>query len=319
MLAQGTGKTPSKPFGNGGKTSCGGSKLSLKCWDAFHPYHLPLPRSVGPYTVVRTTVNFNSADRVVLISPFKYQHGGSATLSSDDAWTTVCALHSVDSGLSIRAPDNAQPINAPFPGLSPANPGQPSALTATPSAISVQVMNGNALQSTNGMVFGAVCPTELDVRNRIDTWREFGKDIISFMKPRMMSAGKLSLRGVQADAYPLNMNAVSGFSGVIEGTSSAITYTDSSAYKPDGWSPIVIVNMGSTLTPPLDLNYLITIEWRVRFDITNPAVSSHRNHGVTSDNEWDTMIRKASSRAHGMLDIVERVANVGTAIAAVAA
>jgi len=68
----------------------------------------------------------------------------------------------------------------------------------------------------------------------------------------------------------------------------------------------------------LDLDYLITIEWRVRFDISNPAVASHVNHGYTPDSTWSSLVKSASDKAHGMCDIVEKVANAGEAVAKVA-
>lgn len=317
VLAQGVGKVPTKAFGNGGKKSRGDAKLDLKCWDAFHPYHLPLPRSVGPYTVVRTTTNFSSDSKVVIIAPMRYQHGMSAAQHADDAWSTACVLESVNPILSIDASNNARLRALPFPGANRSAPGflNTSTITAVPSAISVQVMNPNPLQTTQGMVFGSVSTTQLDLRNRADTWDDFADEFISFMKPRMMSAGKLALRGVQGDSFPLNMNSVSDFSNLVYATDMEMTYNDANAYVPDGWSPIVIINKGAGSSVPtlLNLNYLVTIEWRVRFDISNPAVSSHTNHGITSDNTWDQLIRSATARASGMIDIAERVANIGRA------
>jgi len=283
----------------------------MQCWDAFHPMHLPLPRAVGPYTVVRTTGLISSNDRVNIIGTFRYTRQELNSGMDRDVWTNVGMLRSVNSGLAVGAPNNAYMSTVPFPGVAVTGSG----FTATPAAVSVQVMNANPLQTTEGLVAGAVCPTQMDLRGRVETWADVGNEVISFMKPRLMTAGKLTLRGVQADSYPLNMSTVSEFTPMEVLADGAINFNEEQRLHPNGWAPIVVINQGSTLDPPLELQFLITVEWRVRFDIGNPAVASHRYQGVASDADWGKMIEAAASKAHGMLDIVERVANTGTSLA----
>ena len=130
-----------------------------------------------------------------------------------------------------------------------------------------------------------------------------------------MSAGKLALRGVQMDSYPLNMSALADFRPVANTADAAVTWDATNLIHPLGFAPIVVINQASTETPPLKLNFLVTVEWRVRFDIGNPAVASHTHHGVSSDQHWDDLIRQAVQKGAGVADIVERVANAGGAIA----
>ncbi len=300
VQAQGAGKAVARPFGAPKFT-----RAQLMCWDAFHPSHLPLPRAVGPYTVVRTTTLVTSSDHVNIIGTFRREH------SDRNDWSNTVMLSSVLSGSAINAASNARQFTCPFPGVAVAGSG----FTCTPSALSVQVMNANPLQTTEGLVAGAVCPTQLDLRGRTETWNDLGNEVISYMRPRLMTAGKLTLRGVQGDSYPLNMSSISEFTSMYLDNDGVVTYDDANAYHPNGWAPIVIINNGHDLNPPLALQYLITVEWRVRFDIGNPAVASHRYHGVASDADWGKMIEAAASKAHGMLDIVERVANMGTSLA----
>jgi hypothetical protein len=278
----------------------------LEGWDAFSPAHLPLPRSVGPYTVVRTSKLISTNDRVNIIGCFTSLTSAGKT----EQWTTTGLLRSVNSGLAISAGGNTLLENVPFPGVTLTG----SSISAVPAAISVQVMNPNPLQTTQGIVAAAVCPTQLDLRGRSETWADFGTEFISFMRPRLLSAGKLALRGVQLDSYPLNMSSLADFLPVVAGVTGPIDWTSGSTYHPTGFAPIVIVNEASADTPPLELNLLITVEWRVRFDIGNPAVSSHTHHGVSSDAHWDRLIKAAVDRGAGALDIVEKVANTGAAI-----
>ncbi len=302
VLAQGTGRTVRRPFGSTQRAT------GLEGWDAFSPAHLPLPRSVGPYTVTKTTTLITSNDRVNIIGCFQEHLASGETL----AWTNLGMIKSVDSSLPINGTTNTFLHAVPFPGNGTL---QGSGITAVPAAISVQVMNSNPLQSTEGIVAAAVCQTQLDLRGRSETWAEFGNEFISFMRPRLMSAGKLALRGVQLDSYPLDMNKLSDFRPILGVADTNFTWNENARIHPAGFAPIVIINQASGEVPPLSLNLLITVEWRTRFDIGNPAVSSHSHHGVTSDQHWDSLIKKAVDRGSGALDIVERVANMGYSLA----
>lgn len=303
VLAQGTGRTVSRAFGRSRRA------IGLEGWDAFCPAHLPLPRSVGPYTVTRTTALITSNDRVNIIGCFAQQFD--ASLGMKDFWTTFGMLKSVNSALAISADNNAYLHTIPFPGVNVTGSG----LSAVPAAISVQIMNPNPLQTTSGIVAAAVCPTQLDLRGRAETWADFGTEFISFMRPRLLSAGKLALRGVQMDSYPLNMSALADFRPVRASADITFKLDAAANLHPEGFAPLVIINEASADNPPLELNFLVTVEWRTRFDIGNPAVSSHTHHGVTSDQHWDGLIKQAIDKGAGALDIVERVANTGEALA----
>jgi hypothetical protein len=251
----------------------------------------------------------SSNDRVNIIGCFSEN----LSVGNTSVWTSYGMLRSVNSALPINDPNNALLTTVAFPG---AGGVTGSGMSAVPAAVSVQVMNPNPLQTTEGIVAAAVCPTQLDLRGRTETWADFGTEFVSFMRPRLMSAGKLALRGVQLDSYPLNMSALADFKPVTSASGDVtFTWDAGSTTHPLGFAPLVIVNQGSTETPPLELNFLITIEWRVRFDIGNPAVASHKHHGVSTDQHWDSLVRSASNMGNGVRDIVERVANTGAAVA----
>jgi len=308
VLAQGVGKTVTRAFGGKGhKLGNGRMSAGLAGWDAFHPYHLPLPRAVAPYTIVRTTALISSPAKVNIIGSYGFND-----LFGLAKWSTVGMVSSINQANQIRdtGPSNAFIHNLPFPG---ANSSDGTSFTAVPAAVSVQVMNPNPLVSSAGIIAGAVSGTQLDLRDRSQTWNNFAKEYVSFMRPRLMSAGKLSLRGVQADSFPMNMSALSDFRPVEASEDDAVSWDASADFQCQGFSPIVIVNYGADLAEPLVLNYLITVEWRVRFDISNPAVASHSNHGITSDAHWSSLIQAAAQKGSGMMDIAEKVANYGSA------
>lgn len=302
QLAQGVGKAATRPFG-GRKAK----QVSLRCWDAFSPLHLPLPRSTGSYTVVRTTAFFTTAAKYVQFGTFQRSTSQLPNLPSGE-WSNVVAVESVDESVAINGASNTRYRSVPFPG----NDIIGSSHTCTPAAISVQLINGKALQQTDGVVFGAVCNTQLDYNGRVETWNDVSSEVVSYFRPRLMSAGKLALRGVHANAYPLNMSELANFKAMSKSPDTGLMTLNGSALHPVGFTPIVFINEDS----PEDrtaYTFLVCVEWRVRFDIGNPAVASHVHYPASSDSDWDAAIRKAASMGHGIVDIVEAVANAGEA------
>lgn len=295
VQAQGTGCVAPVPFG-------GRRAVGIQGWNAFSPAHLPLPRSVGPYCIVRTTTRLSASEKFVTFA---------CTLSEQGQWQAVCGFAEGVAGFSgaINAANNTTVFGTTFPGLQ-ATAGT-TALTVVPSALSVQILNGNALQTTAGILAAGVVKTQMSLQGRTESWDSYSGRFLSFMAPRLMSAGKLALKGVQINSYPLNMNVLSYFA-TMDPTEYVgnITWNSGSPYQihPEGWAPISVLN-----TDGVELTYLVAQEWRVRFDLANPAASAHRHHGVTSDGLWDKMVSLASALGHGVQDLPEMIANVGSA------
>lgn len=195
--------------------------------------------------------------------------------------------------------------------------GAESTFTCVPSAMSVQVMNTNALQDTSGMVIAAVCPTQLSLVDNTRTWSDFTNEFTAYMRPRLMSAPKLALRGIQMNSYPLNMSTLSDFQTIQDYSDGPITWITQSSdpaasQELSGFAPMVVLNTHGT-----NLSYAVTVEYRVRFDISNPAVASHRHQGITSDLTWDKMIKSAIALGNGVRDIADVVATAGNAVRAI--
>lgn len=304
VLAQGMARSVSKPFGGRGN-----GRVGLEGWDAFSPAHLPLPRAVGPYAVTKTTALIKSSAKLIMFGTFEHDNSG----QHRKQWSNICALSSVAKATSINGSDNTRVHTVPIPGLSLDGSG----LSAVPAAISVQLMNPQALQSSKGIVAGSVSTTQLDLRGRTESWNDFATEYVSYMRPRIMSAGKLALRGVQLDSMPLNMTDVSDFRPIVDKSDlDTLTWEEASGVGPRGFAPLVIVNeQDGEGSDPLELEFMVTMEWRTRFDIGNPAVASHVHHGVTSDAHWNNLLAQAQARGHGVCDIVEKVANAGSAVA----
>jgi hypothetical protein len=298
VLAPGVGRVPSKPFG-----SSNGS--GLRCWDAFDNSHAPLPRSIGPYAVVRTTRIFQSTSSVNVFG---------VAVGPDGTWSTTCCWSSDNVANPINGINNTILWNTTAPGVVV---GAASTFTVVPAAMSVQVMNPNSLQTTSGLVYAAVCPTQLSLIDNTRTWQAFENEFTAYMKPRMMSAPKLALRGVQLNSYPMNMAAMANFEGLSSYADGPALWGQAGGLPRDkqyltALAPMVVVN-----TAQVALTYAVTIEWRVRFDISNPAVASHVHHGITTDSKWDSMLQAAQGLGNGVRDIADVVATAGQAFQAV--
>lgn len=294
-LTPGTGAAPIVPFG-----SSAAARAQLSVLDATHPSHMPLPRSVGPYCVTRTTCRFSSSARVILFGFTNYH--GSAIAATQGKWSNVIAYADVDAASSISGNNNARLFSAPAP--------EGASGTCVPSAITVQIMNPNPLQTTSGICYMGVSKTQLPIKGETKTWDALGDELISYMAPRLVAAPKLALNGVKVSSYPMNMSSLADFTEVVPSITGAVTTLDAPANAPDfnGFAPIFVVNSGGAA-----LEYLVTVEWRTRFSITTPAASAHRHYPATPDKVFDGVVRAASSLGHGVMDIADSISRIGQA------
>lgn len=285
VLANAVGSVTSKAFGSE-------KGYGLHCWRAHTPHHMPLPRSVGPYTVIRGTRRVQIDEVANIIGSFKDPDGG---------WSEVIMVSSNSASNNMNNINNAKTTTVELGGLG-------DAATLVPSAVSVQIMCPTALQTASGVVYAGVMHTQAAVANRAETWDSYMNKFVQFQSPRLMAASKLALRGVEISSYPLSMSQVSEFTPLDKTTDSLITF-NSTQPETQGWAPIVVYNpSGATL------ELLITVEYRVRFDLDHPASASHQHHPVTSDSMWDRMVKGASSLGHGVMDIADTVSNTGMAV-----
>jgi len=210
--------------------------------------------------------------------------------------TDVSALNPINGN-----PANARSFTLPLDGLG-------DAATVVPSAISVQIMCPTALQSASGIVYAGVMNTQAKIGGRSENWVSYMDKFVQFQSPRLLAASKLALRGVQINSYPLNMAEVSKFTA-LDRTGDTEFVLGSDSLEPAGWAPIMIYNpSGATL------EVLITMEFRVRFDLDHPASASHSHHPIASDSTWDKLVRQASALGNGVMDIADVVANTGMAV-----
>lgn len=286
-LAPGVGATTNTPFG-------GIVGSDLRCWDAKLPLHLPLPRAVGPYTVIRATRRITSSNKQMLFGTFQDDDSVTGVV-----WNNICALGSVNEALGTGATNNTNRYTIDLGGLG-------SGCSIVPAAMTLQIMNPNALQTTQGILYIGVMNTQAAFGGDTTSFKDRFDTFVEFQNPRLCAAAKLALRGVQLNSYPLNMNKVSEFTGLGVASDQAITWT--SSLRPTGWAPFMVLN-----TAAVSVEYLLTIEYRVRFDLDNVAVASHTHYPVSKDTTWDKLTNAASALGNGVQDIADIVSTVGGA------
>lgn len=303
---QGMAAVTRKPWG-----SKGGKARPQDYFDANHPAHLPLPRAIGSYAVIRTTKLHRTTAAVIIIG---------ATQTSDPTvgerpwWSPHVGIESANPGLPMNDPNNALPIQM-TPIVDNAGNVQTGweACELVPAAITVQVMFPSPVGTAGGVCRIGKFKTLSNLSNNSRTWNTFGDQFTAYNAPRLCAGGKLCLRGVTASCTPYDMSDLADFTPMRPLPNFAFTWSDVRAQHFAGFSPIVIFNELSTSEPPLvgQLDLLITVEWRVRFDPQNPAQASHKNYQPSSDAAWSKAVTAVESAGHGVADIVETVAEYG--------
>jgi hypothetical protein len=321
-IKQGVGAITTRPFPRpvtrNRKPKAGGSGYRL-AFNALSRCHLPLPRAVGGYTIIRTTDIINTSSPAMLFGCFK----GPGLEFTETTWTTSVAVsprgNPTNSWVGLTQPigDAAAPGNSYFYSSEALAATALNGARMVPAAITVQVMNGDALQTTNGIAYIGRSKTVLDLMGDARSWDTVMKQLVSYSAPRLCSAGKLALRGVQVNAVPNNLSVLSDFVPRRIKDTGTYTWTENAggtaAYADqdiEGFAPIFIYNPDN-----IALKYLVTIEWRVRFDPFNPAYAGHSQHMPASEATWASAVQNEENKGSGVTDIVEDIAELGVAAA----
>ena len=257
--------------------------------DAFDPSHVPLPRAVGDYTVIRTTQVFSANQQFHLLGPMKLN-------SLNDTWTNVAALSAVNANTAIGATNNS--FRTSFSSMTS---GSWADARLTPAAFTVKIMNPEALQTTNGIIYVGRAKQMLNAGGSSRTWTELANELVSYSSPELCAAGRLALRGVKIDAVPYDMNSLADFRTL--GTSSGTHTWSNDSLLYDGFAPIFVYNPNN-----VELQIMVCCEWRVRFDPSNPAYASHTYHRPSTPGYWDRVQRIGSALGNGVMDLAEKSA-----------
>lgn len=304
-IKQGTAMVNTRPFPRRSRNARGSGGMSLTTLikhglNALHPCHLALPRAVGGYSVIRTTDVINSNAPTMLFGTFK----GPGNEFTETTWLSTIAVRGVNPDNPIGGDSNAFLYNSTALDASSIN-----ATRMVPAAITVQIMNGESLQAADGIAYIGKSKTVLDLMGDARSWRTVLEELVSYSAPRLCSGGKLALRGVQVDAVPNNLSVLSDFVPRRIPTPGVRTWNQANTPLDfEGFAPIFVYNPDN-----IALKYLVTIEWRMRFDPFNPAYAGHVTHTPASESTWSKVIAHAESLGHGVADIADVVADIGAA------
>jgi hypothetical protein len=300
-IKQGAGKVTRSAFPKQRKKRTKAPMTHKYALNAMHPCHLPLPRAVGGYTVVRTTDIINTSKEAVMFGCFK----GPAQEFTETCWLDTIAVTNAADGLEVKINDANG--NAFFYGSSALGATALNGVKLVPAAITVQVMNGDNLQNADGITYIGRSKTVLDLMGNDRTWKEVMNELVSYSAPRLCSGGKLALRGVQVNAVPNNMSVLSDFVPRRLASNGKKEWVEATfAADFEGFGPIFVYNPDK-----MNLKYLVTIEWRMRFDPLNPAYSGHVTHAPASESTWSKIISDAESAGNGVMDIADVTADIG--------
>jgi len=300
-IKQGVGKVTRSAFPKQKKKRSKASTSHKYALNAMHPCHLPLPRAVGGYTVVRTTDIVNTSKEAVMFGCFK----GPGTEFTETCWLDTIAVTNASDGLELKINDPTG--NAFFYGSSALGAASLNGVKLVPAAVTVQVMNGENLQNADGITYIGRSKTVLDLMGNDRTWKEVMDELVAYSAPRLCSGGKLALRGVQVNAIPNNMSVLSDFVPRRIASNGKKEWTESTFPADfEGFGPIFVYNPDK-----MSLKYLVTIEWRMRFDPLNPAYAGHVNHPPASETTWSKVIADAESAGNGVMDIADVTADIG--------
>jgi len=299
VLTQGVGAGARRAFGTK-QAKAGNTRMLMKCLDARIPKTLGLPRAVGPYAVIRTTVLHQSSSDFIMFAPFK-DYGS-------DKWFNWCGIEALAPNQDVTHLSNTLVIPLPMQTLG-------AACEVVPAGITVQVMNPASLQNADGIFAMTRVNQQMAIGDSPAglTWRELAVRVASNYFPRLLSGGKLAIKGVKCDSYPLDMTEYSDFMQ-LSSIDGQLT-TMNRFIRPAALAPIIFIQNNET---PKTIEFMVTMEWRVRFDPGNPATSSHAFHNTLPDEAWNRVIRAMSSMGHGVVDLGDDIVDAGALIGAAA-
>lgn len=164
-----------------------------------------------------------------------------------------------------------------------------------PAALSVCCMNPGALQTTSGVVYGGRARTQLDIHDSTYSWKQFAEDFVAFNSPALIPAAQLAMESQRGDAVPYNMAALADFRTHNDLSDGSFTWNSGSGLNNEGFAPIVVFNPDH-----LNLQFIVTVEYRTRFPVSNVAMSTHRRHVPSSEATWSKVQGQMDREGHGM-------------------
>jgi len=274
--------------------------------NAFTPLHMPLPRPVAPYTVVRTIQNFtlagNGNAQFWCFVPFT-DDGVGPSVANKLRMTSYCGFMKNNATLSPTA-NGMDLLN-----LSSLANGTTGGIECVPAAMTVRLTCPSALQGAAGQFFLGRWSVAADPRSYA-TFEDMRSGFLSYGHPRPLTAARLAMRGVEVSSVARDMNVCSEFLP-LHATDAGNKIVNKGSYSLSdplapwsGFTPIVLIAEDS-VTAATTINVQVAIEWRWRFSLDNVAASTHTYHKPATAGVWSSIMETASTAGNGVTAIAE--------------
>jgi hypothetical protein len=246
--------------------------------------------------VIRTTKLHRSTAPVLLFGTFTNEQGAGRH------WRNWCGIEANDITLGVDEANNSRAITMAMSSIG-------YGACVVPAAITVQVMCPKPLQEAGGLYAMCRVNQNMDIGGSSRTYANLRDTIVSYFSPRMLTGGKLALRGVKCSGAPMDMGEYCDFAPLEASTSDYNFGWLTATGKFSALTPIAFVRDADSAAEPI--SFLITIEWRVRFDPQNPAAASHMHHDTLSDEAWNQVSRTMAMAGHGVEELAQDATEAG--------
>lgn len=289
--------------------------IARRAFNALDPYHLPLARATGPYTVWRSSTQFQTNSPVVILGVFRAMSDTAAVGPNSPVWANTCAVYSNAIGAAINAALGTTAIGYDFSGI-----GGDNTAVLAPAAATFQVRCPTALLNAAGTVYGTRMKSDLSLAGSTRTWSQLATQIFSTQSMRAMTAAQLCTKGVKVDLLPVDLAEVEDFRAVGTLANGSFTWDGTGDpnwhdfLAPSGFAPAVIYNPTNAV-----LDFVCTTEWRLRFDPSNPGAAGHMVFPAASPGVWNGIVTEGHALAESGFEDIEYVAQGADRVAKVAA
>ena len=111
---------------------------------------LALPRAVAPYTTVRQTTYISDAHKTYLFGTFAHVGNTSNNVVDENTWSNALCVTPIDSSLAVQTALNTKFYYGAGLGGTGSAIGR---ISMAPACITVNISNGQPLQTTAGMIY----------------------------------------------------------------------------------------------------------------------------------------------------------------------
>jgi hypothetical protein len=221
-------------------------------------------------------------------------HRNVLTEQAGPSWSRAVAIASDNAASQITTASNTY-VKAEVDSTA-------TGLKCVPAAVTVRIINSEALQTTTGVVYIGQMHTKEDLRGSTNSWTTTGQQLVSFCKHKGFSAAQLATKSVDVSAVPTDMSELADFEEKRTWSDGLQTYDTQADIVFAGFSPIFIYNPNG-----INLTLEIMVEWRVRHSSLSIFHSRMQLHQPAPERSWFQAIEEVTERGIHFTENVEKL------------